>query len=301
MFVPVADRSRRRSGSSWRRASRPVSDGENSSIRTASPEMCARTVTGPRFSGVTLMVMVWLPSPAAASAKTGFATWSANGWNAGAAGEAEAVGAAGATDAGVVGIADGATCARAVADGSGAAGAVADFTEPALAGVAALTDAPKAAAKPVAPASVPPGVVAGCADSARWVAGAAVADIADAAVDAGPVAAAAAAVDAGAGNAPAVVADAMDAGADAVDAPPVEADADAVADADAADAVAADVGAVDADATAVDAVGATFRPVATGASAGSESDPACTPTPARDEPAGFADGLTTADDPGAAA
>src|SRR5690606_34626679 len=46
-----------------------------SSSRMLLPVMCARTVTGPRFSGETVSVMLCWPSAERASAMTGVVTW----------------------------------------------------------------------------------------------------------------------------------------------------------------------------------------------------------------------------------
>jgi hypothetical protein len=68
-----------------RSASRPASFGANSSTRIPSALTWARTITGPRLSGVTLMVIVCSPFPAVARAKMGRAICSLKGGGAGAA------------------------------------------------------------------------------------------------------------------------------------------------------------------------------------------------------------------------
>ena len=62
-----------------RNASRATSVGANSSRRMPVALICARTTTGPRSSGVTLIDIVCSPGPAAARVNSGRATWLARG------------------------------------------------------------------------------------------------------------------------------------------------------------------------------------------------------------------------------
>src|SRR5690606_13051222 len=99
--------------------------GANSSTRTPSAPTCARTVTGPSSSGVTLTVMTCSPVPAADRLKMGRASCVVNGTDAvGAAGAAAAVGTTG-----VAAFAGAAVASGAVACGASTVGATAGAVE----------------------------------------------------------------------------------------------------------------------------------------------------------------------------
>lgn len=117
---PGAARSRRRSGSIPRSASRAASVGANSSTRIPSAVTKARTVTGPNSSGATRTVIRCSPFEALARLNTGLYSWVASGTvGTDAAGAGGAVAAMG-SDAGcgADGCAAGTTGCRAAADGS---------------------------------------------------------------------------------------------------------------------------------------------------------------------------------------
>src|SRR6185312_730499 len=125
LFMPVPARSRRNSGMMTRRASRPRSFGANSSIRIPWLPTCARTVTGPRLSGVTLRVTTCSPDAALVSATIGCESCVASGGAGGAGGAAGAGACAAATDGVPTGAIDTGIACGVVVVATGAAGGAA--------------------------------------------------------------------------------------------------------------------------------------------------------------------------------
>ena len=114
----AAARSRRRSVTMARSASRPASVAPMSSTRTSPAcPMCARTVTGPSVSGFTVIVSWWVPEGRCAMLTTTGDTWAATPRGAGATSAGASVGA---TPRDAVGAATGDTAATAGAVGAAA-------------------------------------------------------------------------------------------------------------------------------------------------------------------------------------